>query len=61
VVGKMLFEAVAEWAGGRDASQIVVVTAHLDAGKRRLLAGLDLSLASEWWVGGVPRLGVRGI
>jgi GNAT superfamily N-acetyltransferase len=53
--GALLLEAVSRWADGRGATQLVVVTAHLDEGKRRLLRSSELSLASEWWVGEVRR------
>ena len=54
-VGPLLLEAVVRWAAGRGATQLVVVTAHLDEAKRRLLRTSGLSLASEWWVGDVTR------
>jgi GNAT superfamily N-acetyltransferase len=53
--GALLLEAVSRWAGCRGATQLVVVTAHLDEAKRRLLRRSELSLASEWWVGEVHR------
>lgn len=56
-IGRALLEAVAQWGAARGAGQIVVVTAHLDDAKRRLLAAFDLSVASEWWVGSLSRPG----
>lgn len=49
-IGPLLIEAIAHWAADGGATQMVVVTAHLDEAKRGALGGSDLSLASEWWV-----------
>lgn len=51
--GAALLAAVRAWALERRVAQVVVVTAHLDAPKRAALAAAGLSLASEWWVGGL--------
>ena len=39
------------WGSSRGAVQMVVVTAAADEAKRSALAGNDLTVASEWWVG----------
>ena len=52
--GPLLIDAVTRWSAGRGATQLVVVTAHLDAVKRQTLQDAGLALASEWWTGGVP-------
>lgn len=52
-VGHLLLGAVREWATSCGAAQLVVVTAHLDEPKRAALDSSGLTLASEWWVGGV--------
>lgn len=50
-VGEELLHHVGNAAHQRGATQIVIVTAHLDQSKRRALAAAGLSVASEWWVG----------
>lgn len=49
-IGVDLLRAVQQAAHLRGATQIVVVTAHLDTAKRTVLAASGLSTASEWWV-----------
>jgi hypothetical protein len=51
LAGPPLLGAVRSWSATRGASQLVVVTAQLDAAKRTALGDAGLSPASEWWVG----------
>lgn len=53
VAGPLLLARVRSWAADRGAAQLVVVTAGSDEPKRTTLMTLDLSLGSEWWVGGL--------
>src|SRR3712207_6165929 len=49
-VGSALLRRAGEEARRRDAVQLVVVCAHLDAPKRAMLASAGFSVASEWHV-----------
>lgn len=49
-IGRQLLIEVMREAKQRGASQIIVVCAHLDQPKRRMLTDAGLSLASEWYV-----------
>lgn len=51
--GVELLRSVRRIAHQRGATQIVVITGHLDAAKRSALTASGLSIASEWWVGAV--------
>jgi hypothetical protein len=48
--GMELLAAAREAARARGAVQVVVVCAHLDEPKRRMLAAAELSIGSEWYV-----------
>jgi len=48
-VGRYLLDELSKTALHRGAVQIVVVTGHHDASKRRFLSEMGLSLASEWF------------
>lgn len=47
--GPALVAELHRWGAARGAVQMVVVTAHLDEAKRRVLREGCLSLAAEWW------------
>ena len=49
-VGGALLEAVAAEALARGGTQMVVVSAHLDTQKRKMLVSRTYTIASEWWV-----------
>ncbi|MDF3047207.1 MAG: acetyltransferase [Candidatus Midichloriaceae bacterium] len=52
-VGAELIEAVKAAAGSKGATQILVVCGAHDHPKRKFLNGQNLSIASEWFVGGI--------
>jgi GNAT superfamily N-acetyltransferase len=49
-IGKALLDEVIERAKARGAVQTVVVCAHLDEVKRKMLADQGFTIASEWYV-----------
>lgn len=49
--GPLLLETARQWAAGRGAVQMVVVTGRHDQPKREQLAAAGLALTSEWWTG----------
>jgi GNAT superfamily N-acetyltransferase len=53
VVGKNLFSRIKELAKSKGVVQIVAVTGHHDERKRQFLQSLGLTIASEWYVGGL--------
>lgn len=52
-VGAELIENIKDVAFRRDAVQIVVVCGSVDLPKRKFLMDQNLSVASEWFVGGI--------
>lgn len=58
--GARLLQAALDVAAGRGAVQVVVVTAHLDEPKRRMLGAAGLQLTSEWWLASMPDKPQRG-
>ena len=61
VMGADLIHAVRAWAAPRGGVQLVAVAGQRDLPKRYALDSAGLSVASEWWVGGMDtRSGQRG-
>ena len=56
-LGVALLRALADHARERGAVQAVVVTGHHDEAKRRALRTAGLTVASEWWVAAIDRVG----
>ena len=53
IVGGQLIAELKTIAKQKGAGQLLVVCGSHDASKRKFLKGLDLSVASEWYVGGI--------
>lgn len=52
-VGASLLQEIKQLALQRGAGQVMIVSGHHDEAKRNFLARQHLSLASEWYVGGI--------
>ena len=53
-IGEQLLNYLSPLAKEKGCNQMVIICPQLHLGKRSLLSSLEFSVASEWWVRGLP-------